>query len=163
VKNRKSKLLVLAILALLVASCAKRAATPGVPATPVTPMEQFASTNATIATTNHAIEQGVAQLNAAGVLSDSLTRTILDWHFTVADTDKQITLIVQSSASAATKGQQIRALISQLKTSAVGLVNNGELGVKNPASQQSISADIQAILTLCDAIVLDLQNGGVIQ
>jgi hypothetical protein len=153
-----------AVMAVLVglSACARRATSPGVPAAPVTPAEQFAVTNAQLATLNHAVEQGVAQLNAAGVIPNETAQAVLTWNFKVADADKQITLIAQSSASTDVKGQQIQAIIGQLKASATRLINDGSLNVKNPASKQTIVADIQAMLSLADEIVRELEASGVI-
>jgi hypothetical protein len=158
------KLSSLAVVAVLVglSACARRAASPGVPAVPVTPAEQFAVTNAQLATLNHAVEQGVAQLNAAGVIPNETAQAVLTWNFKVADSDKQITLIAQSSSAPDLKGQQIQAIIAQLKASATRLVTDGSLNVKNPVSQQTIVTDIQAMLSLADEIVKELEASGTI-
>ena len=134
--------------------------------TPVTGYEKAVLANATLAQTNNSIARGVVQLQGASpaVLSQKTTEKILRIQATIAADDNRLTVILDQGPEAA-KGHaaEIRSLIMIISQEIDEGINDGSLSVKNPASQQLFTADLEAIKGLALQITNTLKLAGVLE
>jgi len=127
----------------------------------VTPMERLTTDNAVFAQLNNSVEQGAEAVAAAGLLSPAQVAPVIGWTGQVAQAHQQITAIIAKGSVSASDLTTIQALVAQIQQSGIALVNSGAIGVKNPKSQQTISADVTAVTNLAQAILAELtQIGG---
>ena len=134
--------------------------------TPVTPYEKVILANASLAQVNNSVARGVIQLEGVnpGVLSNGSIEKILRVQASIADADNRLTLILdQGPTVAGGQAAQIQALIATI-TQQIDLgIQDGALGVKNPATQQSFTADLQAIKGFADQLATTLKIAGVLK
>lgn len=124
----------------------------------VTPMERITTDNALFAQINNEVEQGTEAVVTSGLLTPSQAAPVIGWTGQVAKIHEQITQILSAGSTVDPADYQtIQTLISQIQSSATALVNSGNLNIKNPKSQQTISADITAALNLAQALLTELQ------
>lgn len=121
----------------------------------ISPWERVMTDNAAFAQLNGDAEQGVELVQASGLLSVEQARPILHFHAQVATAHKQITAILALGPTADLSG--VNPLLDQIQASAGQLLATGTIGVKNPKTQQSVTADINNIVALAKAIVSDIQ------
>lgn len=131
----------------------------------VTPMEKVTTDNAVFAQVNNTIEQGCEALVNAGVWQPNQAAPVIAWTAKVAMIHQQITaLIGTGSTVSASSLQTIQTLLDQIQQSANTLISSGAVNIKNPKSQQTVSADITSVITLGKTILAELQayqNGSV--
>lgn len=126
-------------------------------ATPVTPWERATTDNALFAQIDNSVEQGAESVVSSGLVSAQTMAPVIGWTGQVATAHQQITAILAKGSSlSAADYTTIQALLSQIQASGNALVNSGSLSIKNPKSQQTISADITALITLGNALLSDL-------
>lgn len=126
-------------------------------ATPVTPWERVTTDNAVFSQIDNTVEQGAEAVSASGLLPPAEVVPVIAWTGQVATAHQQITAILAKGSTVdASDYATIRNLLDQIKASGADLVNSGALGVKNPKSQQTIAADIQALINLASAILTDV-------
>ena len=140
---------VLAVMLLGVA-CVKK------PSGDASAWEKVSSYNASLAQVNQTVEQGAEALASSKVLKPAQVEPIIDLTGRVATVDQQITAVLSKGASATPADfANLQQLLIQIQQASTTLVLSGSLGVKNPNSQQAISADITAIANLSQ-VILDL-------
>jgi hypothetical protein len=153
-------LLVVSALALLMISCA--ATTPKPQTGQLTPWQQVTPALNAITTVNDAVLNGVIDVNQAGLLPQSTTAAVLLEQARVADVVEQLNAIVkQGSAATAAQASQVSTLIAQIENSATTMVNAGDLGVKDPKTQQEVSAIISGLGTSAETLFNVLSAAGV--
>lgn len=124
----------------------------------ITPMERVTTDNAVFAQLVNSIEQGAEALSSTGVLPASTVVPIVAWCGNAATIDNEISAILaKSSTVSPTDYASLQALVAQLGTSASTLVSSGALAVKNPKTQQTISADINSASTLAQSLLGEIQ------
>lgn len=124
-------------------------------ATPVTPWERTMTDNALLAQFVDTAEQGTEAANASGVLSDDTARPVIKFESKFADTHEKITVILSAGPTADLS--QATAMLEAFKTEGQALINSGEIGIKNPKTQMTISADLRNIVSLAEALIYDIQ------
>lgn len=140
---------------MLLSGCAHRQSGSTVP---ITPWEKVATENAVFSQLNATVQQGAFDLAASKVLNPKQVLPIVNLTEQVAIIHKQVTTIVDKGSAVNSADQAtLKALIDQISSVGQNLINSGTIGVKNPRSQQLLTADIQAVLTLANAILLDVQ------
>lgn len=124
-------------------------------ATSVTPWERTMADNAMLAQFIDTAEQGTELANTSGALPDDVARPIIMFEQKFADTHEKITAILNLGPGADLS--QATSLLQQFEQQAQALVNSGEIGIKNPKTQMTISADIRNAIALAEALVADIQ------
>lgn len=125
----------------------------------ITPMEKITAYNASLADTNNTVAQGLMALVASKVLSPQAAQPALAWTSQVATDHLQFTAILETASQSpsgqitASQYSQMQLVVAQIGQSAQTLINSGGLGIKNPNSQQTVSADVQSIVNLANAIL----------
>ena len=156
--NFKTRLAIL-LVAVSLTGCIHRAGSNQ----PVTPYEQVMVWNDALAQTNNSIAKGIIQVSPQFVPADKAA-VVLRAQSKIAQFDEQLTVILkQGQAAAKINAATVKSLVDQLKASVTSLVNSGAIGVKNPKTQQTFDADIQAINNFIDNIISGLATAGVIQ
>jgi hypothetical protein len=125
-------------------------------ATPVTPWERVTTENAVLAQLINTATQGTIAVQASGLVTVAQIEPVIAFEGQAASVQQQINAIL-AVAPSATGLSQLQPLIAQLQASAQALVSSGALGVKDPKTQQTVNADIQAIVTSAEAILASYQ------
>ena len=149
-RRRKQAVLLVVILAVNLA-CIHKASGP------VTPWEKVTTENAILAQAINTVTHGTIAVQNSGLITVQQASPILQFATLAAQDQKQLTAIL-AQAPSATNIPAIQALVTQIGQSATTVVNSGGAGVKNPKSQQTISADIQAIVTAANLVLTSYQN-----
>lgn len=123
---------------------------------PVSPWERVMTDNAMFAQLNNDAEQGTEAAQSSGLISVEQARPIIVWESQIADTHEKITAILKQGPGAADLAS-VKTLLAEIKTQGTALINSGGIGIKNPKTQQTIKADIQALIDLANAIISDVQ------
>jgi hypothetical protein len=120
----------------------------------VTPWERVTTYNAVLAQANNTVEQGAETLAASSVITQQQAREVITYTAQVAGAHLQVTaLLAKGSAITADDTSALSQLLLQIQSSGSAMVRSGNLGIKNPKSQQTISADISGIVSAAQAIV----------
>jgi len=144
------KLTTLLLFLVLTVGCIHKSGT-------VSPMERATTDNALFAQVDNSVEQGAEAVVTSGLVSAETMKPVIAWTGQIASIHEQITAILaKGTVLSAGDYTTIQSLLAQIQTSGTALINSGALGVKNPKSQQTIAADIQALLNLASAILSDL-------
>ena len=122
----------------------------------VTPWERVTTQNAILAQSIDTATQGTIAAQQANLITVQQANPVLQFESQAATIQKQITSIL-ATAPAASNVAGIQSLVNQISVSAQALVSSGALGVKNPKSQQTIGADIQAIVNSSSVILSSYQ------
>lgn len=125
--------------------------------TPVTPWERVTTENAILAQLIKTSEQGTEAVQTSGLITAQQAMPIIQFEGRAAEIQTQINSILAQSPTAANI-PQIQALVTQIGASAKTLVDSGALGIKNPKSQQTIGADVQAIVGSANLILSAYQT-----
>lgn len=124
----------------------------------ITPMERVTTDNAVFAQLVNSIEQGTEAASSAGLVPAQQVVPVIAWCGNAAQIDSQISAVLaKGSTVSATDYASLQGLVAQLGTSASTLVSSGALAVKNPKTQQTISADINSASTLIQSILSEIQ------
>ena len=149
----------LSVLLLSMAGCIHRQGTKQ----PVTPYEQTLVWNDLLAQTNDSIAKGIVQISPT-LISPEKAAVILRQQKNIAIIDNQITAILKEGQDYANiSSSQLQALLAQLKASVQAIIDSGAIGIKNPQTQQTFDADIQAVGSLADQILSGLRQAGVVK
>ena len=148
-KRNVVRLLPILLLISLV-GCIKKASGP------VTPWEKVTTENAVFAQLLDTATQGTIAAQTSGLLTVAQTRPVLEFYSQTATIQKQLNTIL-AQAPSATNIPAVQTLVTQVNTAAQSLVGSGALGIKNPKSQQTIGADIQAIVNSVQVILTSYQ------
>lgn len=122
----------------------------------VTPQERLMTDNAILAQFVNTVKQGTEAAVTSGLLSTAQARPVITFEGQFADTHKQITALLNQGLTT-TNLTQVQSLLTNLKTTADALVASGSIGVKNPKTQMTITADINNIIALTQAVLTDIQ------
>lgn len=142
----------LLVALLLTVACAHR-----VSGKPATPWEKLSTDNDIFAQLNNTIEQGAEAVAASGVRSPAQIFPVINLTEIVAKDHKEITAIIAKGPTVSLSDyQSIKDLTDQIKQSGTNLITSGGIAVKNPKSQQDLSKDVQAVVTLADAILQEV-------
>lgn len=153
---RKRKLAIVLCALLVMAGCAHKTGAP------MTPWERVMVDNTLLAQFVDTAEQGTELAVTSAALSTDTARPIITFESNFTGVHKQLTAILAQGPHADLS--QAKVLLEQFKTGALALIASGEIGVKNPKTQMSISADIRNAIALAEAVLSDIQlvqSGGV--
>lgn len=125
-------------------------------ATPVTPWERVTTENAILAQLISTAEQGTMAVQTSGLITIQQAAPVLQFESQVAQIQLQINSVL-AVAPTAQGLATLQPLIAQIGTASQALVSSGVVGVKNPKSQQTIGADIQAIVSSATLILSSYQ------
>lgn len=130
---------------------------------PVTAYEQVMVWNDALAQTNDHIARGIIEASPS-LVAPERAAVVLREQKNIALIDEQLTtLLKQGPDLAKLSSANLQVLLDQLKQSTKRLIDNGAIGVKNPATRQTFDADIQAVGSLVDNILSGLRQAGVVQ
>lgn len=122
----------------------------------VTPQERLMTDNAILAQFVNTAEQGTEATVTSGLITTVTARPIIAFEGQFASTHEQITKLLNQGLTTANLAQ-VQTLLANLKTTADTLVASGNIGVKNPKTQMTITADINNIIALTQAVLTDIQ------
>lgn len=123
----------------------------------VTPWERVTTENAILAQLIQTSEQGVVAVQTSNLITAKQAEPVLAFESQAASIQQQINTIL-AVAPTQSGVAQIQSLIGQIGIASQTLVNNGAVGIKNPKSQQTIGADIQAIVSSANLILAAYQS-----
>ena len=147
------------LVILIISGCIKRAGTNQ----PVTPFEQAMVWNDALAQTNDHIARGIIAVSPS-LIAPEKAAMVLREQKNIALIDEQITTTLKQGPDfAKLNSANLQVLLNQLKQSVRKLIDSGAIGIKNPATQQTFDADLQAVGSLADNILSGLRQAGVIQ
>jgi hypothetical protein len=157
-------------------SCAAKVPPSGTtPGRPGTPIETALAYNASLADANQSITSDVISAQKAGLLDVTTTSNITSVEFTVADSDRQITSMLNAIATCQAaphpagapacvgNASQLNTLIQRITANVETLTNSGEVGIKDSATQKSISKAATTIVQMAGLILDTLQTAKLIQ
>lgn len=152
--------LMLLLPLLMLSGCA--AVTPKATTAQLTPWQQVAPALNATQTLNDTVLKTVINVNQAGLLSKDATAKVLTEQARVSDVIEQLNAIVQQgSAATASQSAQVAALIARIQTSATNMVNAGDLGVKAPGSQQTVTAIVDGLAASAETLIVVFGNAGI--
>lgn len=122
----------------------------------VTPQERLMTDNALLAQFADTAEQGTELAVTTGLMSTSAARPVITFESQFATVHTQITNLLNQGLTAANLAQ-VQTLLTNLNTQAAVLVASGNIGIKNPKTQQTITGDINNIIALANAVLVDIQ------
>jgi hypothetical protein len=125
-------------------------------ATSVTPWERVTTENAILAQLINTAEQGTVAVQTSGLITAKQAEPILAFESQAAQIQLQINSVLAVAPNTAGIAQ-IQSLVGQIGIASQALVNSGAVGIKNPKSQQTIGADIQAIVGSANLILASYQ------
>ncbi len=111
--------------------------------------------NAILAQFVDTAEQGTELVNTSGALPDDVARPVITLEQKFADVHEKITAILNLGPSADLS--KAAELLNQFEKDANALIASGEIGIKNPKTQMTISADLRNAVALADALLSDIQ------
>lgn len=119
-----------------------------------TPWEKVTAYNATFAQVNQTVEQGAEQLSSANVLSKDKAAAVIAYTYRVASAHQQVTSILgKGTAATAADFATLTVLLQQIQTAGQVLIASGDLGIKNPKTQQTVAQDLQAVIDVAQLII----------
>jgi hypothetical protein len=150
--------------AVYIGGCLKIPAKGATPGRQATPLENVLAYNAVLAQTNQYVAEGVIEINQASpsLLDTNKANTILTAQSKIADADRQLTAILRTAgnttpdAGAAilkANAPRIRNLIAEIQKAGQNMISSGEIGVKNPISKQTFTADFQEMMQLVTKVL----------
>jgi hypothetical protein len=148
--QRKLKVVPIVLVILATLGCIKKASGP------VTPWERVTTENAILAQSIDTATQGTIAVQTSGLISAAQAQPVLAFLNQAATVQLQINTILSNPPSASNI-PQLQAFVSQIGNAAQALVSTGVLGIKNPKSQQTIGADVQAIVSSVNVILSSYQ------
>ena len=158
-KKNSARLFAILVAATLI-SCAHRVGSQ----VPVSNYEKALVSNAILASVNKSVTDGVIATNKAGLLSTEKTKAVLDETYRISQADEEITAILEKGPEAATlEADKIRDLLGQINQSLTALGTNGSLAIKNPLSQQTFLAQVNAVMVIAEQEVRQLQDAGILK
>lgn len=122
----------------------------------VTPWERVTTQNEIFAQSLTTVAQGVVVAQQTNLITAQQAKPVLQFASQVASIQEDLNKIL-ALAPSASNIPAIQALVNQVAVSAQGLLSSGALGVKNPKSQQTIGADVQAIVSSLNVILSSYQ------
>jgi hypothetical protein len=141
------------------------APTAGVPARNATPVEQALAYNDSLAQANKAVADTV--MNASGttppLLSIEQANKILTAQSRIADFDRQLTPLLVSAGTVTGNADRIELLLDEIKAAANPLIQSGDLGIKDPKTQQEVMAAFKNVYSFADLVVNMLQQAGLLK
>lgn len=151
--NVSPKLLNVSLFLLFTAGCLHKTGVGNVPAN-ATPWERVTAYNAVLAQSNNTIEQGTELAAQQKLLPVNVARQVIAFTSDVASTHLQITAILEKGTQVSSNDlASIRNLLSQIQAGGAVLVSSGVIGIKNPRSQQTISEDVKALVSVAQSII----------
>lgn len=148
-----------------IGGCTHVAATAGVPARNATPVEKALAYNDSLAQANKAVAQLV--VNASGttppLLSQDQANKILTAQSRIADFDRQLTPLLTATHNVTGNADRIELLLDEIKAAANPLIKSGELGIKDPATQQRVMAAFSNVYSFADLVVNSLKDAGLLK
>jgi hypothetical protein len=145
--------------------CTHVASTAGVPARNATPLEKALAYNDSLAQANKAVAQTVINANGTTppLLSEAQTNKILVAQSRIADFDRQVTPLLASTASVTANAAKISELLDEIRLAANPLIQSGDLGIKDPKTQQEVLAAFKNVYSFADLVVNMLQQAGLLK
>jgi hypothetical protein len=120
----------------------------------VTPWERITTDNAVFSQLlNNATDDTIA-VQGTNLITAAQAAPVLSWERVAAQDHEQITAILAQGPAA--NLSTLAPLLQQIQSSGTSLVNSGGLGIKNPATQRAIDADINALVSLAGTILADV-------
>ena len=153
-RNLKLGLALLSLL--LTVSCLHKSGSNGEPI-PVSPWERVMVGNASFSQILSDAELGTESLVATGVITAEQAKLFIKWEGQLAEDHKPITAILkQGPAVTGTNIATVNAFFDQVQVSGLQLINSGDAGIKNPQTQQTLGADVQALVALAKTLTADI-------
>jgi hypothetical protein len=145
--------------------CAHVATTAGVPARNATPLETALAYNDSLAQANKAVAEAVINANGTTppLLNEAQTNKILVAQSRIADFDRQLTPLLVSAGTVTANGARIQLLLDEIKMAANPLIQSGDLGIKDPKTQQEVLAAFKNVYSFADLVVSTLQQAGLLK
>ena len=122
----------------------------------VTPKERLMTDNAILSQFVNTAEKGTEAAVTSGLMTTATARPVITFEGQFVDTHKQITALLNQGLTTSNL-TQVQNLLTSLKATADALVASGNIGVKNPKTQMTITADINNIIALTQAVLTDIQ------
>jgi hypothetical protein len=153
------------ILVLSFCGCVHVASTPGVPARNATPLEKALVYNDSLAQANKAVALTVINANGTTppLLSQDQANKILIAQSRIADFDRQLTPLLGTAAGVTANASKIELLLDEIKAAANPLIQSGDLGIKDPKTQQEVLAAFKNVYSFADLVVNMLQQAGLLK
>lgn len=123
----------------------------------VTPWEKVTTANAVLSQGINTVARGTIAVQQSGLITVEQAAPILNFTAEATRDHQSLTAILASKPNSANIAS-IKALIDDIGVEAAKVVNSGAAGVKNPNTQQNISADIREVTTAADAILTTYQQ-----
>ncbi len=148
-----------------IGGCAHVASTPGVPARNATPLEKALAYNDSLAQANKAVAQVVINANGTTppLLSTDQANKILIAQSRIADFDRQLTPLLGTAGSVTANAGKIELLLDEIKAAANPLIQSGDLGIKDPKTQQEVLAAFKNVYGFADLVANMLQQAGLLK
>lgn len=148
----KRKLAALSLLLLLTVGCIHKTSAA------ITPWERVTTDNAILAQSINTIEQGAEAAVTSGVLSRQAGGQLIGYTGQAATIQLQVNALLATAPNvSASDLNTVSSLVTQLGNSASSLISSGQIGVKNPTSQQLFSADVQAVVNVSTLLISEIQ------
>jgi hypothetical protein len=126
---------------------------------PVSAWERVNVNMAALAQTNNEVAKGVIAAQQAGTITASQAMSILGYQEIVAKDHAAIeNILAAGSLQAGNQVVQIQALLNEIENQGTTLIQSGNLGVKNPKSQQTFVQDLQSMVNLGQVILADFDQ-----
>jgi hypothetical protein len=148
----KKQILLIILLTAFTAACIHK--TGG----PVSAWERVNVNMAALAQINNDVAKGIIAAQQTGLVTTQQAAPILNYQEIVAKDHAAIENILAAGSSQSTsRSAEIQALLEEIKSQGITLIQSGGLGVKNPKSQQSFTQDLQGIVDLTETVLADFQ------
>lgn len=148
----KIKLIAIACIILLSTACLHKAGGGA-----ITPWERVTADNAIFAQSINTLEKGAEITASTGVLKPAQVAPVIRFTAQAATIHKQVTALLANGPSLSLADlTTLQGFADQLQASANELVQDQALGIKNPNSQQTITADIGAIVSTFKVLIASI-------
>jgi hypothetical protein len=150
----KIKLIAVVMVVAMSTGCVHKSGT----SVPVTPWEKATTDDAILAQGIDTLEQGAEAAVNSGLLSKSVGGQIIGLCGQAATVQLEANKILATAPNVSGSDlSTVETLISQVGDSAMALINSGQIGIKNPKSQQLFSTDVQAVVNIANMVIADIQ------
>lgn len=159
--RKKSRYLAIALAIVFIVGCAKLHRTPnadGTPTAPITQLEQVNASNAEISVHNHAVAEAVVAAHQNGFISSEYFDKLSSGQIRITRIHQQLTPLLAQPVSA--NAAQIKGLLTELNDVANQIIADGAAGVKNQAAKDSITTEVNSIISLAKSIASTLTTTG---
>jgi hypothetical protein len=113
---------------------------------------------AALAQVNAEVAKGIIAVQQSGAMTVQQAAQILSFQELVAKDHSAIeNILAAGAAPASDRAEEIKALLNEIKDQGTLLIQSGTLRISNPKSQQTFTADLQAIVNLANSVLTDYE------